>query len=108
RHDQFAMSNARQIMPVEPEWLLEAVGLARIDTTQPIEGPTPVGNMRLQLRSHQPSTLGDLTKVTVVDAWDGTVLEQHLYDPAGQRLATAITSSYKRDPISGAALPKSI
>jgi hypothetical protein len=108
RHDQFAMSNARQIMPVEPEWLLEAVGLAKIDTTLPIEGPTPVGNLRLQIRSHQSGMLGDLTKVTVIDAWDGTVLEQHLYDPQGQRLATAITRNYKRDPQSGAALPKSI
>ena len=108
RHDQFAVSSARQIIPVEPEWLLEAVGLARIDTTQPVEGPMPVGNQRLQLRSHQLSALGDLTKVTVVDAWDGAVLEQHLYDSLGHRLATALTSRHKRDPISGASLPRSI
>jgi hypothetical protein len=108
RHDQFAMSNARQIIPVEPEWLLEAVGLARIDSTQLIDGPTPIGNQRVQVRSRQPSMLGDLTKVTVIDGWDGTVLEQHLYDVQGQRLASAITGRYKRDPVSGAALPRSI
>ena len=95
-------------MPVEPEWLLEAVGLVRLDTSQPIEGPTPVGSGRLQIRSRQPSLMGPLEKVTVVDAWDGTVLEQHLYDPRQQLLATARTSRYKRDPISGAALPRSI
>ncbi len=108
RHDQFAMSNARQIMPVEPDWLVEAVGLPRFDTSQPLDGPTPVGSGRLQIRSHRPSVLGDMTKVTIIDAWDGTVVEQHLYDPQGHLLATALTSRYKRDPASGAALPRSI
>jgi hypothetical protein len=108
RHDQFAVSNARQIMPVEPEWLIAAVGLPRFDETQPIEGPTPVGNGRLQLRSKQPSSLGDMTKLTIIDEWDGTVQEQHLYDPQGKLLASALTSRYKRDPASGAALPRSI
>ncbi len=108
RHDQFAMSNARQIMPVEPEWLVEAVGLPHFDTTQLLEGPTPVRGGRLEIRSHQPSIMGNLTKITVVDEWDGTVVEQHLYDPLGHRLATARTGRYKRDPASGAALPRSI
>jgi hypothetical protein len=78
RHDQFAVSNARQIIPVEPEWLIAAVGLPRFDVTQPLEGPTPVGQGRLQIRSKQPSSLGEMTKLTIVDEWDGTVQEQHL------------------------------
>jgi len=106
RHDQYAMSNARQIMPVEPSWLLEAIGLVHIDTSQPIEGPWSVGRERVQIRSRQASMLGDLSKVTVVNAWDGTVLEQHLYDPQGQLLATARNARYQHDPVSGAALPR--
>lgn len=106
RHDQYAMSNARQIMPVEPSWLLEAIGLVHIDTSQPIEGPSSVGSQRVQIRSRQISTLGELSKVTVINAWDGTVLEQHLYDPQGQLLASARNGRYQRDPISGANLPR--
>ena len=108
RRDQFDMSSARQIIPVEPEWLIEALGLARFDPLQSHEGPKPVGSGRVEVRTHRPSALGDLTKITIIDAWDGTVLEQHLYDAQGQRIATAITSRYKRDPNSGAALPRSI
>jgi hypothetical protein len=108
RHDQFAMSNARQIMPVEPDWLVEAVGLPRFDASQQLEGPNPVGGGRLQIRSRQLSALGEMTKVTIIDEWDGAVVEQHLYDPQGRLLATARTSRYKRDPASGAALPRSI
>jgi uncharacterized protein YfiM (DUF2279 family) len=107
RHDQYAMSNARQIMPAEPSWLLEAVGLVHIDTSQPIEGPSSVGSQRVQIRSRQSSTLGELSKVTVINAWDGTVLEQHLYDPQGQLIASARNARYQRDPVSGANLPRS-
>ena len=108
RRDQFAMSSARQIIPVEPEWLIEAIGLTRFDPMEPHEGPKPVGGGRVEIRTHRPGPMGDMTKITILDAWDGTVLEQHLYDAAGQRIATAITSKYKRDPNSGAALPRSI
>ncbi len=107
-HDRFAMSSARQIMPVEPEWLIEAVGLVRFDPNEAHEGPRPVGGGRVEIRSHRPSASGDLTRIVIVDEWDGTVLEQHLYDAGGQRIASALTSKYKRDPISGAALPHSI
>lgn len=108
RRDQFAVSSARQIIPVEPEWLIEAIGLTRFDPLESYEGPKPVGSGRVEIRSHKLSSLGDMTKITILDAWDGTVLEQHLYDAQGQRIATSITSKYKRDPNSGAALPRSI
>jgi hypothetical protein len=108
RHEQFATSNARQIIPIEPQWLIEAAGLARLEPNLPHEGPFPVRGGRVEIRSRLPSMQGELTKITVVDEWTGTVLEQHLYDAQGQRLATAITSRHKRDPQSGAALPRTI
>jgi hypothetical protein len=108
RHEQFGMSNARQIMPVEPEWLINAAGLPRFDTTQPLEGPFPVHGDRVEIRSKRPSPLGELSQITVVDQWEGTVVEQDVYNPQGQLLAVARTSRFKRDPASGAALPHSI
>ena len=39
RHEQFAVSAARQIMPVEPEWLIEALGVVTFDPASHIEGP---------------------------------------------------------------------
>jgi hypothetical protein len=108
RHDQFAMSNARQIMPVEPEWLVDAAGLARFDTTQPLEGPFPVHGDRVEIRSHRATAVGEVTQITVVDQWEGTVVEQDVYNPQGQLLAVARASSFQRDAASGATLPRSI
>ncbi len=108
RHDQFAASNARQIMPIEPERLLEAIGLPHIDPTLVLAPPQLVGANRLEIASRQPSTLGDLKKITIVDAWNGMVLEQHIYDPLGMLVASSLTSRYQHDPATGAALPRSI
>jgi hypothetical protein len=108
RHDQFAMSNAQQIMPVEPEWLIDAAGLARFDTTQPLEGPFPEHGDRVEIRSHKLTTAGEVTQITVVDQWEGTVVEQDVYNSQGQLLAVARANHFQRDAGSGANLPRSI
>ncbi|HEX3996977.1 MAG TPA: hypothetical protein VHX65_00325 [Pirellulales bacterium] len=108
RHDQFFASSARSILPVEPEWIVEAIGLPRIDPSEQPRGPLPVGANRLEIRSVRRGPAGDLTKTTVVDARTGVVLEQHLYDARGTRIASSFTSQHHRDPISGAVLPREI
>lgn len=108
RHDQFAASAARQVMPIEPERLLEAIGLPRIDPALVLGPPRLVGANRIEIGSRQPSTLGDLKKITIVDAWNGHVIEQHIYDPLGMTIASSYTSRYTHDPVSGAAMPRTI
>jgi len=108
RHDQFLASSARSILPVEPEWIIEAFGLVRFNPADVLQGPSPVGANRLQIRSVCHSPAGDMTKTTVIDARSGAVLEQHLYDARGTRIASAITTHHHRDPTTGAILPEQI
>ena len=108
RHDQFAFSNARQIIPVEPEWLIEALGLVHFDPNEPLEGPFPVHGDRVEIHSKKQSMLGELKKVTVVDLWEGTVVEQDLYTPDTKLLAISRTSHFTHESQSSAALPRSI
>ncbi|MCC7084898.1 MAG: hypothetical protein IT427_07815 [Pirellulales bacterium] len=108
RHDQFARSNARQMIPIEPERLIEALGLAHIDPRLALGPPQVVGANRIEIDSRQPSELGELKKKTIVDGWNGLVLEQHIYDSLGMLLASSFTSRYKHDPTTGAALPRTI
>ena len=51
RHDQFANSTIRQIMPVEPSWLLAAIGMTDIDPATVIDGPLPRGDGTVELRT---------------------------------------------------------
>src|SRR5688572_11627998 len=55
RHDQFAGSNIRQIMPIEPSWLLAAMGIVDLDPASVIDGPLPRGDGTVELRSRMPS-----------------------------------------------------
>jgi hypothetical protein len=108
RHDQFAQSSARQILTVEPDWLVEAMGSTSFAPYEVHEGPVSVGANRIRILTRRRTSLGEMTKTTIIDAARGLVLEQHLYDPQGRTIATAITSNHVRDGLSGVNLPRQI
>jgi hypothetical protein len=105
RRDQYAASAARSVLPVEPEWLTEAIGIVRLDPMGVHEGPYPCGVGRLEVRSRVMSSGVELTKRTVIDDAYGWVLEQHLYDPTGRLLASARSSQHRFYPQAGVSLP---
>jgi hypothetical protein len=109
RHDQFAGSSIRQIMPVEPAWLLAAMGMVDLDPAAVFEGPLPSarGPGTVELRSWLPSASGTLQRVTVIDAARALVLEQHVYDQAGTTLlASAVAESHRYYPEQQVSLPE--
>jgi hypothetical protein len=107
RHDQFATSAARQVLPVEPDWLAQALGLVSFDASEQHDGPYPVRGGKLEVRSTSPGQNG-ARRVTIVDEASGIVLEQHVYDARGTRVASAILSGHQRDPASGVIMPRKV
>lgn len=108
QHDQFAQSGARQIMPIEPRWLLAAFGLVEFDPTTQHQGPLPRPDGKLEIRSTLDTPSGQMTKVTVIDAARAWVLEQHVYDPTGTLLASAIARSHRYYPAHQVSLPQEV
>jgi hypothetical protein len=104
-HDRLVDSAARQMIPVEPQWLIEAIGLVYLDPNLQLEGPWRRPDGRLEVRSRVPSPEGIMTKTLVLDGRSGWVYEQHLYDARGKLLASAINSKHVLDPATGATLP---
>jgi hypothetical protein len=106
RHSQYAGSNIRQVMPVEPAWLLAALGMVEIDSATVFDGPLPRGDGTIELRSWMPSASGTLQRVTVIDARRAWVVEQHVYDQAGTTLlASAVAESHRYYPVEQVSLP---
>ena len=81
RHDQFAAGPARRFVPVEPPWLIEALGIAEIDPALPCQGGLKfLPNDRLRIDTIRETPDGPVTKVTIVDGSHGWILEQYLFD----------------------------
>jgi hypothetical protein len=108
RHAQLSASAAKQILPVDPQWLLDAIGLTSFDAAQQHFPPQRNANGRLEIRTLVPGPTGTMTKTTVVDEARAWVLEQHLHDERGTLVASALTGRHWRDPGTGAIVPQEI
>jgi hypothetical protein len=105
RHDQFQRSAARQMLPIEPEWLIEALGLVYLDPSQQHEGPIARPDGNLEIRSRIPTAGGEMGKVLVIDRQFAWVLEQHVYDTSGQLIASVRASRHRWYPNERVSLP---
>src|SRR5262245_6002034 len=107
RHDRFATSNIRQVMPVEPSWLLASLGMVDIDPAQVYDGPLPRGDGTVELKTWLPSSFGRLNRVIAVNARTAAVVEQHIYDQTGTTvLASAVAESQWYYPVEQVTLPE--
>lgn len=105
RHDQFHLSPAKQILPIEPHWLIEALGIAYLDPLAHHEGPFETGDGRLEVRSRVYSPQGEMNRVTILDNRYGWILEQRVHDPTGRLVAVARASQHRHYPAWRATLP---
>jgi len=108
RHDQFVGSAAQQVMPIDPQWFLDALGMAQFSPNDQHQGPLPHGDGTLEIRSIIQSPTGTLTKSTVLDASRAWVLEQHIYDSGGQLMVSSRASRHRFYPAMGVSLPQEI
>jgi hypothetical protein len=107
RHDEFEAGGSPQLMPIEPSWLIEAFGLVHLDPAGQHEGPFPLGNGQVALRS-RVGDAGQFVRTLVVDDSYGWLLEQEIKDLHGQRVAFARTSNHRYYPAHGVSLPHHI
>ncbi len=108
RHDQFVGSAAQQLMPVEPGWLLDALGMTQFSPNDHHTGPLPHGNGTVEIHTVMQTRSGTMTKSTVIDARRAWVLEQHVYDTSGTLLASAVARSHRFYPGMGVSLPQEV
>ncbi len=105
RHYQFPGSRARQMIPMDPGWLVEALGVVGFDPALPHQGPFILPGDRLQVRTMQETLEGPITKSTTIDASQGWVLGQDVYDARGRLIARSVASRHRRDPLTGLVMP---
>jgi hypothetical protein len=108
RHDQYLHSAARQVLPIQPQWLVEAFGLIQLDPAGRHEGPYQRGPGELEIRTRTPSPEGDVTKILVLHDRFGWIQQQHWYDARGTLMASVFASQHQYEPALGISLPHAI
>jgi hypothetical protein len=89
RHDQYHMSPMRNDIPIDPDWLIEALGIVEFKPTDQHSGPNRTSDGNWEIISHCQTPSGQYIKRTVIDAKGGWVIRQELYTPQNQLVAMA-------------------
>jgi hypothetical protein len=108
RHSEYQSSAMRQMIPLEPKWLIDALGLVEFDPADRHEGPFVRPDRRYEIHSFHRSPKGYVTRVTVVDPRFGWINQQTVYDETGHRIAYADSIKYEYYPELNVSLPKRI
>ncbi len=105
RHDQFANSAAQQLMPIEPEWIIESLGLVHLNPEVIHEGPYQRPDGQYEVRSRLPGRRGEVTRTLVIEPTYGWILEQHLTDATNRPLVSAVATNHRYYPEHAVSLP---
>jgi hypothetical protein len=95
RHEQFATQMERQILPVSPEWLIEALGIIELDPSSVIGTPHIQAQGLMEIESTIASPIGLYRRTILVDPKSAVVSRVLLRDPNGRLLATSVLSDHK-------------
>lgn len=108
RHDQYTTSAARQVLPVEPSWLMDALGLITLDPNATYEGPFARSDGSLELRSQVATPSGAMSRVVFIEPNTAQVMEQHLYNASGTLVASAVAKRHRYDAVNQVSLPEQV
>lgn len=107
-HEAFRSHGNRQILAVQPTWLIDAFGLTHVDRAAVVEGPVPAADGTIRLVDQVPDGSALHGRVLTLDANSGVLLSQELYDGSGRQLASARLSRHEFYPDLQVSLPHEV
>ncbi len=94
-HDQYARNLDRAILPVDPTWLIEAIGLARIDPDTVIAGPVTRTDGLIEVRNSVQTAAGTYQRVCFIEPSAGYITHLFLEAPDGRLVAKSFASEHE-------------
>ena len=107
-HSEFANNPARSIIPIEPEWLIETLGIIELKDTDTHEGPKRDDDGNLQVTSYLQTPRGTYPRQITFNPQTGAILKYAIYTPNGLPFVGAILSDHEVDPVHGILYAKKI
>jgi len=105
-HEESAGVQRQLHVPFEPDWLMEALSVTRLDESElTLERGRPKDPL-VRLIAERRSPQGETVRlVTVVDMQKGLTLQHVLYDARGALVAQADFGDYRKDELTAIVLP---
>ena len=97
RHDLYPISPVRSLIPIDPDWLIEALGMVEFKPTDQHFGPHRLDDGNWEIVSHSRTPSGQFIKRTVIDSRVGWVIRQELYTPQKELIAVAEATDSRFD-----------
>lgn len=94
RHEQYQRQLSRAILPVDPSWMMDALGLVQLDPRTVVAGPITRTDGRLEVRNTISMADGIYQRVCILDPKAGFVTDQFLYSPSGNLIAKSHASNH--------------
>ncbi|TWT65126.1 hypothetical protein [Allorhodopirellula solitaria] len=94
-HEQYSHNLQRAILPVDPSWLIEAIGLARLDPTTVIAGPVTRTDGLIEVRNSVSTAAGTYQRVCFIEPTAGYISHLFLYSPNGRLVAKSFSSEHE-------------
>lgn len=108
-HEELARGGHTMPIPFQPEWLMEALSVVPIDSSDLSMAPTPSNPKVVRMTAHRVSPQGEpVLKEIVVDVCYGRILEQAVYDASRQLVAKAVFRDHRVDANTGIEVAHSI
>jgi len=105
RHDQYAAQLDRAILPVDPSWMIEAIGLVHLDPSTVLAGPITRTDGLIEVRTALPTPAGTYQRVLLIEPSAGYVTHLFLYAPDSRLVAKSQASQHRYDADTGSVLP---
>ncbi len=107
-HQEYAQSQVATVMPLEPRWITDALGLITFESTGQYQGPVTRSDGRLEIRGQEPTLRGMQATTMVFDPKTGLLKQKSLYDAQGQLIGYCDIGEYQYFPEVDAAIPTSM
>lgn len=108
RNDQYDSCKYLRQFPIDPQWVIDALGMGTLDPNIKYEGPFQADSNHLELRVKERSAAGERTRVILINRNYGLPAAQHIFDQYGLLAVEASVKSYRTDPATGIIIPQNI
>ena len=107
-HDQYQNSQARSQIPLEPEQIINALGLVTLDPNGQHYGPYPEGKKYVRLYTIENTNGARQTRMMLINTNTAAVEQTSVYDQSNQLVAYANAIKFKNYNQHNISLPQKI